>query len=41
MVYITAPATLQAAIDTAKCYEAGFMMTQQKINNYAETEMIG
>ncbi len=27
MVYVTAPATLQAAINTAKRYEAGFMMT--------------
>ncbi len=27
MVYATAPATLQAAIDIAKWYEAGFMMT--------------
>ena len=27
MVYATAPATLQAAIDTAKRYEAGFMIT--------------
>ena len=27
MVYATAPATLQAVIDTAKQYEAGFMMT--------------
>ena len=27
MVYATAPAILQAAIDTAKWYEAGFMIT--------------
>ncbi len=41
MVYATAPATLQAAIDTAKRYEAGFMMTQPKTSNYAETEVTG
>src|SRR6266511_2859706 len=41
MVYVTAPATLQAAIDTAKRYEAGFMMTQPKMSNYAETEVTG
>ncbi len=41
MVYATAPATLQAAIDTAKWYEAGFMMTQPKTSNYAETEVTG
>ena len=41
MVYVTASATLQAAIDTAKQYEAGFMMTQPKISNYAETEVTG
>ena len=41
MVYATAPATLQAAIDTAKRYEAGFMITQPKTSNYAETEVTG
>jgi len=41
MVYATAPAILQAAIDTAKRYEAGFMMTQSKTSNYAETEVTG
>ncbi len=41
MVYATAPATLQAAVDTAKRYEAGFMMTQPKTSNYAETEVMG
>jgi len=41
MVYATAPATLQEAVDTAKRYEAGFMMTQSKISNYAETEVTG
>ena len=41
MVYATAPATLQAAIDTAKWYKAGFMMTQPKTSNYAETEVTG
>ena len=41
MVYATAPATLQAAIDTAKRYEAGFMMTQPKTSNYAEAEVTG
>src|SRR6266540_172358 len=41
MVYATAPATLQAAIDTAKRYEAGFKMTQPKTSNYAETEVTG
>ena len=41
MVYATAPATLQAAIDTAKWYEAEFMMTQSKTSNYAETEVTG
>ncbi len=39
MVYATAPATLQAAIDTAKRYKAGFMMTQPKTSNYTETEV--
>src|SRR6266540_1315928 len=39
MVYVTAPVTLQATIDTAKRYEAGFMMTQPKTSNYAETEV--
>ena len=39
MVYATAPVTLQAAIDTAKWYKAGFMMTQPKISNYVETEV--
>jgi len=41
MVYAMAPATLQAAIDTAKQYEVGFMMTQPKTNNYAEIEVTG
>ena len=41
MMYTTAPATLQAAIDTAKWYKAGFMMTQPKTSNYAETEVTG
>jgi len=41
MVYATAPVILQAAIDTAKRYEARFMMTQPKTNNYAETEVTG
>src|SRR6266498_2156101 len=41
MVYATALVTLQAAIDTAKQYEAGFMMTQPKTSNYAETEVTG
>ena len=41
MVYATALATLQAAIDTAKRYEAGFMITQPKTSNYAETEVTG
>ena len=41
MVYVTAPATLQEAIDTAKWYEAEFMMTQAKINNYAKIEVTG
>src|SRR6266542_3650767 len=41
MVYATIPATLQAAIDTAKRYEAGFMMTQPKISNYVKTEVTG
>src|SRR6266540_3401342 len=41
MVYAIAPATLQAAIDTAKRYEAGFMMTQLKTSNYVETEVTG
>ncbi len=41
MVYATALAILQAAIDTAKWYEAGFMMTQPKTNNYAKTEVTG
>ncbi len=41
IVYATAPATLQVAIDTAKRYEAGFMITQPKTSNYAETEVIG
>ena len=41
MVYATAPVTLQEAIDTAKRYEAGFMMTQTKTSNYAETEVTG
>ena len=39
IVYTTALATLQVAIDTAKQYEAGFMMTQPKTSNYAETEV--
>jgi len=41
MVYATAPATLQVAIDIAKWYEAGFMMTQPKTSNYVETEVTG
>ncbi len=41
MVYATALATLQVTIDIAKRYEAGFMMTQLKISNYAETEVTG
>src|SRR6266498_1631932 len=41
MVYATASVTLQVAIDTAKQYEAGFMMTQPKTSNYAETEVTG
>ena len=41
MVYVTAPVTLQAAIDMAKRYEVGFIMTQPKTNNYAETEVTG
>src|SRR6266540_1717183 len=41
MVYATALATLQAAIDTAKRYEVGFMMIQPKTSNYAETEVTG
>ena len=41
MVYVTASVILQVAIDIAKRYEAGFMMTQPKTSNYAETEMIG
>src|SRR6266542_4395559 len=41
MVYATAPATLQATIDTTKRYKAGFMMTQPKTSNYAKTEMTG
>jgi len=40
IVYTTAPAILQAAIDIAKQYKAGFMMTQPKISNYAETEIM-
>ncbi len=39
MVYATAPATLQAAIDIAKRYKAGFTMTQPKTSNYAKTEV--
>ena len=41
MVYVTAPVTLQATIDTAKWYEAGFMMTQPKTSNFAGTEVTG
>jgi len=41
MMYATALVILQAAIDTAKQYKAGFMMTQPKTSNYAETEVIG
>src|SRR6266508_735695 len=41
IVYATASAILQAAIDTAKRYEAGFMMTQPKTSNYAEIEVTG
>ncbi len=41
IVYVTAPVTLQVAVDTAKQYEAGFMMTQPKISNYSEIEVTG
>ena len=41
MMYAIAPVTLQATIDTAKWYEAGFIMTQSKTSYYAETEVIG
>ena len=41
MVYATAPATLQAAIDIAKRYEAGYMMTQPKTSNYVKMEVTG
>ncbi len=41
MVYATAPVTLEAVIDTAKQYKAGFMLTQPKTSNYAETEVTG
>ena len=41
MIYATALVTLQVAIDTAKWYKAGFMITQPKISNYAETEVTG
>ncbi len=40
MIYAIVPVTLQATIDTAKRYEAGFMMTQSKISNYAEKKVI-
>jgi len=39
MIYTTALVILQAAIDTAKHYKAGFMMTQLKTNNYAKMEV--
>jgi len=41
MVYATALATLQATIDIAKRYKVGFMITQSKTNNYAETKVTG
>src|SRR6266542_4488574 len=41
MMYVMILATLQAAIDTAKQYEAGFMMTQPKTSNYTEIEVTG
>ena len=41
IVYVTVPAILQAAIDTAKQYEVVFRMTQPKTSNYAETEVTG
>jgi len=41
MVYAIALIILQAAIDTAKWYEAGFIMTQPKTSNYAENEITG
>ena|SRR6266540_4366889 len=41
MVYATASVTLQIAIDTAKRYEVGFMMTQPKTSNYAEKKVTG
>ncbi len=40
-MYATALVTLQAAIDTAKWYEAGFIMTQPKTSNYAKMEVTG
>ena len=39
MIYATVLTTLQTAIDMAKQYEAGFMMTQPKISNYAKNEV--
>ena len=41
IVYAMTLVTLQAAIDTAKWYEVGFMMTQPKTSNYIETEVTG
>jgi len=41
MVYVTASVTLQATIDIAKWYKAGFMITQLKTSNYTKNEMIG
>ncbi len=41
MVYVVVLVTLQAAIDTTKRYEAGFMITQPKTSNYAKTEVTG
>ena len=39
IVYAIAPITLQVAIDTAKWYEAGFMIIQPKTSNYAENKV--
>ena len=39
MVYVTASVTLQATIDTAKRYEAGFMIIQSKTSNYIENKV--
>ncbi len=41
MVYATVSATLQAAINIAKWYETGFMMTQPKTSNYVKNEITG